>query len=87
MADPLDAALFREKKPFADSAVWACAVYSLVPFVGVVFVPLIFVFGIRASLKGERSAFKAMGLGLLVLIGQLVLWWLLYAVPRWGIRL
>lgn len=79
-----DASLFGEKKPFASSAVWACVVYSLVPFVGVIFVPFVFVFGVVAVVRGERPVFKAIAAGAVILIAQLVLWWLLYAVPKWG---
>ena len=79
-----DASLFGEKKPFASSAVWACVVYSLVPFVGVIFVPFVFVFGVVAVVRGERPVFNAMAAGVVILIAQLVLWWLLYAVPKWG---
>jgi len=77
------ASLFEEKKPFVSSAVWACVVYSLVPFVGLVFVPLIFVFGVIVLARGERT-FGAMGAGVAILIMQLVLWWLMYVVPRWN---
>ena len=85
MADANDAvSLFEKKKPFASSAVWACVVYSLVPFVGVIFVPFVFVFGVVAVVRGERPVFKAIAAGVVILIAQLVLWWLLYAVPKWG---
>ena len=77
--------LFEEEKPFASSAVWACVVYSLVPFVGVVFVPFVFIFGVVGLVRGE-STFRAMAAGLGILIVQLVLWWLLYAVPKWGLQ-
>ncbi|MDI1242993.1 MAG: hypothetical protein PSX80_13845 [bacterium] len=96
MADPRvaksakDTSLFGEKKPFAGSVVWACAVYSLVPLVGVVFVPFIYLFGVVAVAKGDgrnrQSALGAMAAGLLILLVQLVLWWLLYAVPKWGVQ-
>ena len=75
------ASLFEEKKPFVSSAVWAYVVYSLVPFVGVVFVPFVFVFGVVGLARGERT-FSAMGAGGAILIVQLVLWWLLYVVPK-----
>jgi hypothetical protein len=78
--------LFDESKPFASSAVWACAVYSLVPFVGVVFIPFIFVFGVVGVVRGEGSVFKAMGAGVGILVVQLVLWWLMYVVPKWGLQ-
>ncbi len=94
MADPREAksvsgtSLFGEKKLFAGSAVWACAVYSLVPLVGIVFVPFIYLFGFIAVVKGDsgnrRTALRAMAAGLVILVVQLVLWWLLYAVPKWG---
>ena len=80
-----DARLFEEKKPLAGSAVWACVVYSLVPFVGVVFVPFIFGFGAITVLKGERTSIRAMAAGVVILIVQLALWWLLYAVPKWSV--
>lgn len=78
--------LFEEKKPFTSSALWACAVYSFVPFVGIVFVPFIFIFGVVGVLRGDSSALKAMAAGVGILIVQLVLWWLLYIVPTWNIR-
>ena len=79
-----EVSLFDEKKPFASSAVWACTVYSLVPFVGIVFVPFVFVFGVLAMVRGE-DALRAMGAGVLILVVQLALWWLLYAVPKWSV--
>ena len=84
MAASDELSLFEEKRPFGSSAVWACVVYSLVPFVGVVFAPFVFVFGMAGVVRGDRSVFKALGVGLLILIVQLVLWWLLYSVPTWS---
>ena len=84
MAASDELSLFEEKRPFGTSAVWACVVYSLVPFVGVVFAPLVFVFGIVGVVRSDRSVFKALGVGLLILMVQLVLWWLLFAVPTWS---
>ena len=76
--------LFDEKKPFAASAVWACVVYSLVPFVGVLFVPIIFVLAVIGLIHREAAALRAVTAGVVILIFQLVLWWLMYAVPKWG---
>ena len=76
--------LFEKKKPFAGSAVWACVVYSLVPFVGIVFVPFVFVFGVVGMVRGERI-FRPMAAGVAVLITQVMLWWLLYVVPKLGV--
>lgn len=96
MADPhvaksvSETSLFGEKTPFAGSAVWACAVYSLVPLVGIVFVPFIYVVVVVAMVKGDagnrQSAIGAMAAGLVILAVQFVLWWLLYAVPKWGMQ-
>lgn len=83
MAASDDPALFEERKPLASSAVWACAVYSLVPFIGVVFLPFVFAFGIVAYVRGDGSVLRAMAAGVLILVVQLVLWWLLFAVPQW----
>jgi FtsH-binding integral membrane protein len=81
----MTASLFEEKKPFASSAVWACVVYSLVPFVGVVFVPFVLVFGVVGLIRREQT-WRAMGVGLFVLLVQVVLWWLLYVVPKLGVN-
>jgi len=78
------AGLFKEERPFASSAVWACVVYSLVPFVGVVFVPFVFVLGVVGLIRGDGAPLRAMTLGGFVLIVQAVLWWLLYEVPKWN---
>ncbi|MEO5859363.1 MAG: hypothetical protein ABIR33_10485 [Pyrinomonadaceae bacterium] len=78
------ASLSEEKEPFASSAAWACAVYSLVPFLGVVFVPFIFVFGVAAVLRGDPLDRRALAAGVLILTAQLVLWWLLYVAPTWS---
>jgi len=80
------AGLFREEKPLASSAVWACVVYSLVPFVGIVFVPFIYIIGAAASLKGEPVDRRALVVGVSIFGTQLVLWWLLYVVPKWGMQ-
>ena len=76
--------LFDEKNPFASSAIWACVVYSLVPFVGVAFVPFIFVLGLVAVVRGDPVDRRALAAGVLVLIVQLALWWLMFVVPKWN---
>ena len=84
MAD--EPSLFGEKKPFAGSAVWACTVYALVPLVGVVFLPFVLVLGIASLVRGDVSALRPMAMGLVILAVQLVFWWVLYAVPKWGVQ-
>ena len=74
--------LFGEKRPFASSTVWACVVYSLVPFLGVVFVPFILVLAAVGSVRGDGIDRRALAAGVSIFIVQLVLWWLLYVVPK-----
>ena len=55
----------------------------------VVFVPFICLFGAIAVAKGygvdRESGLRAMAAGMVTLIVQVILWWLLYAVPKWGV--
>ena len=76
--------------PVADIA-WACTVYSMVPYLGILFVPLALAasgFGIvrawnrPAPLRG-RLVFYA-GLSLLILAVQILFWWLVYLIPKIG---
>ncbi len=67
---------------------WACTVYSMVP---IVFVPFAFVvsgWGYmragRSSPDSNRFLFYA-GLSSFILAVQLLLWWLLYFIPKIGI--
>lgn len=78
-------ALFREERDLAASVLWASLVYSLVPFLGIVFVPVaaaICVFRlIRNRDDSAKSLFKYLISSIVILLAQLGLWWLLYAVP------
>lgn len=83
------AGLFEESEPFEQSTAWACVVYSLVPFVGILFTLPAVVLGIRELLNARfagnshavRSRIFAIVTGVVVLAAQLVLWWLLYHIP------
>ena len=87
------AALFETRRPLASTFAWACTVYSMVPYLGILFVPFAFLFGGanyiglgRSSQPGDRRN----AAGMLILTGvllaiQLFLWALLYIIPRIGI--
>jgi hypothetical protein len=80
--------LFEESSGFTQSMAWACVVYSLVPFLGLIFVPAAFVFAfIEISRKREdlrRNKLFVFPAAAAVAAVQLVLWWLLYVIPDLG---
>lgn len=84
--------LFEDKRPIASSAAWACTVYSMVPYLGVLFVPFAIVFGGLGYLKDRRPGSGAtqatlapVALSMILLAIQVLLWWLLYLIPEIGI--
>ncbi len=85
--------LFDKPHPLVSNTAWACAVYSMVPYLGILFVPLALVTGSYSYLKAQRNdqendasrALMAMGVSILVLAVQIILWWLLYLIPEIGI--
>ena len=85
--------LFEENKNTVSQTAWACVVYAMVPYIGILFIPFAFVisgFGFavsyrRPQLGGRRLAAVCIGLTFVVLAVQLVLWWLLYVIPEIGI--
>jgi hypothetical protein len=87
--------LFERNKNFASQAAWACLVYSFVPYLGILFVPLAFFvggFGYAISyrqpqLGGRRLALVCVGLSFVVLAVQIFLWWLLFIIPELGKRI
>jgi hypothetical protein len=70
----------------------AFVIYSLVPYLGILFSPGAVVLSgvglIKSYRDQERVARSAacitLILGTLILIGQLLLWWILYKVPEWA---
>jgi hypothetical protein len=75
----------------SDTA-WACTVYSMVPYLGILFVPFalaVSTFGYirtRGRSSGDSGRFIACaGLSSFILAVQLLLWSLLYFVPTLGI--
>lgn len=93
-AGPADSiALFEERRSLVSNTAWACTVYSMVPYIGVVFIlPALLTGGFsyfrarrRNLAEEERQAHICIGASFLVLSIQLVLWWLLYLIPEIGI--
>lgn len=81
----------RNKNPVSETA-WACFVYSMVPYLGILFIPLTIVFGgfgaaisfRQPQLGGRNLSLASVGLSFVVLAIQLFLWWLLYVIPEIG---
>lgn len=68
----------------------AFATYSLVPYLGIVFCPGAVVLGavgvVRAYHSDRRVCYASAIVGLVVLVVQLLLWWILYQVPMWAMN-
>ena len=70
----------------------AFAIYSLVPYLGIVFCPGAVVIGglslvqsfRNAELDRRTSSYLCIATGSIVLVVQLLLWWILYKVPMWA---
>jgi hypothetical protein len=72
----------------------AFATYSLVPYLGILFCPGAVVVGtvgvVRSYGSPERrvartTCYVSTVVGVVVLIAQLLLWWILYQVPAWAL--
>ncbi len=82
--------LFKQNENSVSQMAWACFVYSLVPYLGILFVPFTFLvggFGYFVSLRqphlgGRKLALISFGLSFVVLAVQVFLWWLLYIIPE-----
>lgn len=82
--------LFAVNRNTVSEMAWACFVYSLVPYLGVIFVPFTILIGIagigvflrRPALGGAKLAGVSMGLSVVVFGVQVFLWWLLYIIPE-----
>jgi hypothetical protein len=81
--------LFEVNRNSVSEAAWASCVYSMVPYLGIVFVPftvLAATAGIGVALRhpkagGRRLAAESIVVSFFVLAVQILLWWLLYIVP------
>jgi hypothetical protein len=76
----------------ADTA-RAFATYSLVPYLGILFCPGAVVVGtvgvVRSyaseqASEGRHVCYVSTIVGVVVLVIQLLLWWILYRVPQWA---
>jgi hypothetical protein len=82
--------LFEDNSNPISQTAWACVVYSMVPYLGILFLPLAIVIGgagyfaavRRPQTGGRRLAGAAIGLSLVILAAQAALWWLLYIIPE-----
>lgn len=82
--------LFAVNRNTVSEIAWACFVYSLVPYLGILFVPFTILIGTagigvflrRPSLGGGRLAGVSIGLSVVVCGVQVFLWWLLYIIPE-----
>ncbi len=84
--------LFSDEGDLRGDVAWAGLVYSMVPYLGILFVPFALgasIFGFvrprhRPSHERYRFVFLA-GLSVVILAIQIFLWWLLYFIPKMGI--
>jgi hypothetical protein len=84
--------LFPKNENSISETAWACLVYSFVPYLGILFVPLAFsvgLVGVAASFQrpnsgGRKLALVSVSLSFVVLAIQIFLWWLLYFIPELG---
>jgi hypothetical protein len=81
-----------QSRSLADIA-RAFATYSLVPYLGILFCPGAVVIGtvgvVRSYRPGQTNegrtvCFASTIAGVVVLVLQLLLWWILYRVPIWA---
>lgn len=72
----------------------AFATYSLVPYLGILFCPGAVVVGTLGVFRSYSSpetrvtrttCYVSTVVGVIVLIAQLLLWWILYQVPAWAL--
>lgn len=72
----------------------AFATYSLVPYLGILFCPGAVVAGMIGVVRSYRSpqtiatrstCYLSTMMGAVVLVAQLVLWWMLYQIPVWAV--
>jgi len=84
--------LFKKNENKASELAWAFLVYSMMPYLGILFFPGAFLMGgigiiaahRKPDLGGRGTAIYSVVLSLIILAVQILLWWLLYIVPELG---
>ena len=87
--------LFETNKNSASETAWAFVVYSLVPYLGILFCPGAFLMGgvgvfvsyRKPYLGGRRKSAYSILLSFIILAIQILLWWLLYLIPELAKRI
>lgn len=82
--------LFEINKNSVSETAWASFVYSMVPYLGILFVPVTLIIGglglvisvKNPALGGRKLSLISFGLSFPVLLFQIFLWWLLYIIPE-----
>jgi hypothetical protein len=95
MIDKFSDRLYPENANSVSETAWACVVYSMVPYLGILFLPFAFLSGgigfyasvRRPNIGGGKLALVSIGLSVAILVIQIFLWWLLYIVPELGLPL
>jgi hypothetical protein len=90
LSDPENLFEDHRNRNYASDTAWACIVYSIVPYLGIIFIPFAVVtsaVGYYASARrpyhgGRRSAVIYMSLSFVILAIQLILWSLFYFIPE-----
>jgi hypothetical protein len=84
--------LFEQNKNSISQMAWASLVYSMVPYLGILFIPFTFLIGSygylitlrQPKIGGRKLALISVGVSFIVLAVQIFLWWLLYIIPELG---
>jgi hypothetical protein len=84
--------IFRREENEVSQTAWACCVYSMVPYLGILFIPFTVILGVsgvavsyrRPHLGGRNLALTSVGLSFGILIIQVFFWALLYLIPEIG---
>lgn len=82
--------LFEINKNSVSETAWASFVYSMVPYLGILFIPVTLIIGglglvisvKNPALGGRKLSLVSFGLSFPVLLFQIFLWWLLYIIPE-----
>jgi hypothetical protein len=82
--------LFEENNNSMSEIAWAFTVYSIVPYIGILFVPFAVIGGIIAvyfsnktpQIGGKKLAVNSLLSSFFIFFGQILLWYLLYLIPE-----